>query len=148
MKKISRQIVQCFKNGGKLLLCGNGGSAAMSQEMAAELLCGFENRNRPPLRALSLTTDTSIITAQANDYTFESIFGKQVVAWGDKGDILIVFSSSGRSKNCLYARDMALFKEMSVIDFPREGKRTADIQEYQHKLMHQVCREVEKEMFS
>lgn len=151
MKKVSQAIIKCFRNGGKLLICGNGGSAAMSQEMAAELVCSFENKDRPALPALALTTDTSIITAWTNDFGeggLRSVFSRQVEALGKPGDILLVFSTSGKSQNCNEAMSIACgLKSMFAIEAPRKGRRTADIQEYQHKWMHQICREVEGAMF-
>ena len=148
MKKISRQIIECFRRGGKLLICGIGGSAAMSQEMAAELVCSFENKNRPPLPAIALTTDTSILTAWSNDADFSDVFARQIEAIGGPEDILLVFSTSGKSRNCVLARSAAFAHGMRYIESPRLGDKTADIQEHQHHWMHQVCREVESAMFS
>ena len=139
-------IVTCFRNGNKLLICGNGGSAAMASHLACEFMGKFE-RERPPLPAISLVTDSSFITAWSNDYVhgFDTIFVRQVTALGNRGDILIVFSTSGKSQNCLYAIEEAKKIGMGIIDWPREGNGTAQIQEFQFKLMHNVCREVERE---
>lgn len=138
-------LTQTFKLGNKVLICGNGGSAAMAQHMAAEFMGKFEF-NRPPLPALALTTDTSFITAYANDYPdgFDQIFSRQLEAFGKTGDALVVFSTSGKSKNCLRAIEMAKLLHMVVIEFPIEGQSTAEIQEFQFKLMHDVCRVVER----
>ncbi len=95
-------LVTTLRNGGKVLLCGNGGSAADAQHIAAELVVRFR-RHRLALPALALTTDTSILTAAGNDYGFEHIFARQVEAWGRPGDVLVAISTSGRSANVLRA---------------------------------------------
>lgn len=139
-EEIATQIVKAFKQGNKLLICGNGGSASMSQHMAAELVNGFENNLVPPLPAISLTTDTSILTSIGNDIGFEHIFSRQIEALGKPGDILLAISTSGRSPNYKYAKVRARSLGLQVIDFPRKGKTTAKIQEYQLVLMHDICR--------
>lgn len=99
-------VVACFRAGNKLMICGNGGSAADAQHLAAE----FVNRfliNRPPLPALALTTDTSILTSVGNDFSYDDIFAKQVEALGKSGDILLVISTSGNSPNVVRAVDTA-----------------------------------------
>ena len=99
---LSEKIAAAFTSDRKLMLCGNGGSAADAQHIAAE----FVNRytlERPPLPALALTTDSSIITSIGNDYSFDDVFSKQVKALGMEGDILLVISTSGESKNLLSA---------------------------------------------
>jgi len=98
----AERMVQCFKLDGKVMACGNGGSAADSQHFAAELLNRFE-RERPGLAALALTTDTSTLTSIANDYAYDQIFSKQVRALGQKNDLLLAISTSGNSKNVLEA---------------------------------------------
>ena len=98
----AERMVQCLKNDGKLLACGNGGSAADSQHFAAELLNRFE-MERPGLAAMALTTDTSTLTSIANDYDYEQVFSKQVRALGQKSDLLLAISTSGNSKNVLAA---------------------------------------------
>jgi len=142
-KEIAKKLINCFNNGNKLLICGNGGSASMAQHMAAELVCTFEH-NRRALPAIALTTDTSIITAWSNDRDYRGIFYRQIEALGKPFDVLIVLSTSGRSQNCNMAIQLAQKKLITVIDFPRKGKKTAKIQEYQLKLIHDVCRIVEK----
>src|SRR5438552_3501354 len=107
-------VVGCITGGGKVLACGNGGSAADAQHFAAEFVGRFE-RERPGLAALALTTDTSILTAIGNDYDFNSIFSKQVQALGAPGDILLAMSTSGNSANVLAAIAAARAKGMSVI---------------------------------
>ena len=142
--KIVKVIVKAFKQGNKLLLCGNGGSAAMSQHIAAELVGKYKHVRRP-LPAIALTTDTSILTAWSNDYSFDTVFERQVQALGKKGDVLLALSTSGKSENVLRAMRWAKFKNMKVIDVPRKGRDTPRIQEYQLKLLHRVCEAVEKE---
>ncbi|MEW6519703.1 MAG: D-sedoheptulose 7-phosphate isomerase [Thermodesulfobacteriota bacterium] len=99
-------VLDCFRAGNKLMICGNGGSAADAQHLAAE----FVNRfliNRAPLPAIALTTDTSILTSVGNDFSYDDIFAKQVEALGKKGDILLGISTSGNSANVLRAFDAA-----------------------------------------
>jgi len=99
---LAEHISKTFKNDRKLMICGNGGSAADAQHLAAEFVNRFQ-LERPPLPALALTTDTSIITSVANDYRYEEVFSKQIKALGVKGDILLAISTSGRSGNILTA---------------------------------------------
>lgn len=109
-------IAQSLQNKGKLLLCGNGGSAGDSQHLAAEFVATLDHtRPRPGLPAIALTTDTSFLTAYANDFGFEGIFARQVETLGQKGDVLIAISTSGNSKNVLAAAKMARQMGMSVI---------------------------------
>ncbi len=107
-------IVRALSHGGKILLCGNGGSAADCQHIAAELVGRFR-LNRPALPAVALTTDTSILTAVANDWAFEQIFSRQVEALGEKGDVLMAFSTSGKSPNVVHAMMKAAEKGMCSI---------------------------------
>lgn len=146
-QKIAKDLTKCFLHGNKILICGNGGSAAESQHMAAEFMGRFE-LERPPLPAIALTTDTSFLTAWSNDYNYESVFSRQIVALGKPGDILITLSTSGKSANCLHAASTARSIGMKVIEIPRIGKTTPKIQENQLKIIHNVCRIVEREMFS
>jgi D-sedoheptulose 7-phosphate isomerase len=106
LERASALAAQCLKNGGKLLACGNGGSAADAQHFAAECVCRFE-RERPGLSAIALTTDTSALTAIANDYGYEHIFARQVSALARAGDILFAISTSGNSPNVLRAAEAA-----------------------------------------
>jgi len=96
------RIISCVRQGGTILFCGNGGSAADAQHLAAELVGRF-GRGRPPLAAIALTTDTSVLTCLSNDYGFEDVFSKQVEAHGRQGDILVGISTSGASENVLRA---------------------------------------------
>lgn len=143
--------------GHKILVCGNGGSAADSQHFAAELVGRFE-RERLPMPAMALTTDTSIITAVGNDYSFNEIFSKQVQAFGQAGDILLAFSTSGNSGNIIAAINAALERDMRVVAMTGKGggnigkmltdadvhicvphDRTARIQEVHLLAIHCIC---------
>ena len=105
---------------GRILACGNGGSAADAQHFAAELVGRFE-RERPELPALSLATDTSLLTAIANDYAFEQVFAKQVRALGAKGDVLLAISTSGNSPNVMAAAAAAHEREMRIVALTGKG---------------------------
>jgi len=109
---------ESLKNGGKLLFCGNGGSAADSQHLATELVVRLSDKfDRPALKAVALTTDSSILTACANDFGFESIFSRQIEAIGNKGDILFAISTSGNSLNIINAVESAKLKGLMVVGF-------------------------------
>ncbi len=142
-QKLAKIIIEAFKSGNKLMICGCGGSAAEAQHMTGELVGKF-TRWHKPLPAIALTTDTSILTAMGNDMGVDYIFSRQVEALGNKGDVLLALSTSGKSVCVLKAIQMALKKEMLVIDFPREGKSTPEIQENQLKLIHRVCGIIEE----
>jgi D-sedoheptulose 7-phosphate isomerase len=107
-------LINTLKQGGKILLCGNGGSAADCQHIAAEFVVRYEKK-RQALAAIALTTDTSILTASANDFNFDSIFSRQVEALGNANDCLIAISTSGRSANVIAAVKAAKCKGMIVI---------------------------------
>src|SRR5215471_15957245 len=109
-------LVHRLRNGGKILLCGNGGSAADCQHIAAELTSALiRERLRPPLPAIALTTDTSFLTASANDFGFEGVFARQVEALGRPGDVLIGISTSGDSTNVVRAVEVARSLELATI---------------------------------
>ena len=147
-------IVKSLQTGNKIFFCGNGGSAAQSQHLAAEF-CGRFLIERPGLPALSLTTDTSAITAIANDYGYDAVFSRQVSALGSRGDILIGISTSGTSANVIEAIKTASGKKMTTIALigpeNTEMSRLADftinckgvgtnfIQEQQFVLGHMLC---------
>ena len=116
----AERMVQCLKLDGKILACGNGGSAADAQHFSAELLNRFE-RERPGLAAISLTTDTSTLTSIANDYEYEQVFSKQVSALGQPGDVLFGISTSGNSKNVTRAIAAAHEREMRVVALTGRG---------------------------
>ena len=123
----SHAMVNSLKNGGKILSCGNGGSAGDSQHFAAELVGRFE-RERAELAAIALTTDSSILTAVGNDYSFDEIFSKQVRALGKRGDILFAISTSGNSKNVIAAIDAAHLKGMNIVAMTgRSGGKIASL---------------------
>jgi len=113
-------MTECLFADGRILACGNGGSAADAQHFAAELVGRFE-RERPELPALSLATDTSLLTAVANDYSFEQVFAKQVRGLGTKGDVLLAISTSGNSANVLAAVAAAHEREMRVVALTGKG---------------------------
>src|SRR5437762_5259585 len=113
-------MTDCLLADGKLLACGNGGSASDAQHFSAEMVGRFE-RERPELGAIALTTDTSILTAIANDYDFERIFSKQVRALGQAGDVLLGLSTSGNSANVIAAIEAAHEREMTVVALTGRG---------------------------
>jgi len=150
-------ILSCVTSGGKVLACGNGGSAADAQHFAAEFVGRFE-RERPELAAIALTTDSSILTAIGNDYDFNQIFSKQVRALGQGTDVLLAISTSGNSANVLAAINAAHEREMTVIALTGKSggkiakalketdvnicvpsERTARIQEVHLLVLHCIC---------
>jgi len=109
-------LIDTFNSGSKVLICGNGGSAADSQHFAAEFVSAFSrDLNRRALPAIALTVDTSILTAFSNDFGFENVFARQVEAYGRSGDLLIVLTTSGSSKNCLAAVREAKIRGLKTI---------------------------------
>jgi len=123
----AERMVQCLKRDGKILSCGNGGSAADSQHFSAELLNRFE-KERPGLAAMALTTDSSTLTSIANDYDFDQVFSKQVRALGHAGDILLAISTSGNSRNVLAAIEAAHESQMDVVALSgRNGGKLAEV---------------------
>ncbi len=150
-------MVASLKAGGKIMACGNGGSAADSQHFAAELLNRFE-RERAPLAAIALTTDTSTLTSIANDYRYEEVFSKQVQALGKRGDVLLAISTSGNSPNVMEAIKVAHEAGITVVALTGKGggkmtaqlaandihlcvpaERTANIQEVHLLTLHCLC---------
>ena len=113
-------MVRCLMANGKILACGNGGSAADSQHFAAELLNRFE-RERPGLAAMALTTDTSTLTSIANDYDYNQVFSKQLLALGHPGDVLLAISTSGNSPNVVAAVRAAHDRDMKVVALTGKG---------------------------
>ena len=114
LARASEKMVQCLMNEGKILACGNGGSAADAQHFAAELLNRFE-MERPPLAAVALTTDTSTLTSIANDYDYNQVFSKQIRGLGQAGDVLLAISTSGNSPNVIEAIHAAHDRQMIVV---------------------------------
>ncbi len=150
-------MTQCLLGNGKILACGNGGSAADAQHFAAELVNRFE-MERPPLAAIALTTDTSTLTSIANDYDFVQVFSKQVSALGQPGDVLLAISTSGNSPNVIAAIEAAHERDVRVIALTGKGggkitgclrdedihlcvpaDRTARIQEVHLLTLHCLC---------
>jgi D-sedoheptulose 7-phosphate isomerase len=125
----ARAIIDSLRAGGRVLLCGNGGSAADSQHIAGELV-GRYLRERPGVSAIALTTDTSVITAVANDYGYEEVFSRQVEALGREGDVLVAISTSGNAETVLRAVEEAKGRGMRTIGMTgSEGGRLAEIVE-------------------
>jgi D-sedoheptulose 7-phosphate isomerase len=123
----AERMAQCLMRDGKILSCGNGGSAADSQHFAAEMLNRFE-MERPGLAALALTTDTSTLTSIANDYTYDQVFSKQVLALGQANDVLLAISTSGNSRNMLEAVRAAHERQMVVVALTgKSGGQMADL---------------------
>jgi D-sedoheptulose 7-phosphate isomerase len=114
LTRAAERMVQCLMNEGKILACGNGGSAADAQHFSAELLNRFE-MERPGLAGIALTTDASTVTSIANDYDFEQIFSKQVRALGQANDVLLAISTSGNSRNVIAAMQAAHERQMTVV---------------------------------
>jgi len=159
---IAKKLITSIKKNSKVLICGNGGSAADSDHIAAEFVGRFE-KNRPPINAISLCSNSSLITAIGNDFGFENIFSRQIQAIGNKNDILIAISTSGKSKNILKAIQEALKLNLFVIFISGnnlkkkaktknflaisiESKNTATIQEAYMFLLHNVVREIENNL--
>jgi D-sedoheptulose 7-phosphate isomerase len=157
-------VVDCFRKGHKLLLFGNGGSAADAQHIAAEFVNRFRIE-RPPLPAIALTTDTSALTSIANDYAYAEIFAKQVRALGQTGDLAIAISTSGNAANVLAAVDVC--KNLNIVTVGLTGgnggkmngrvdyllrvaaaHHTARIQETHILIGHVICEMVDQELFS
>jgi D-sedoheptulose 7-phosphate isomerase len=113
-------LLACVTSGGKVLACGNGGSAADAQHFAAEFVGRFE-RERPELAALALTSDTSLLTAVANDYDYSQVFSRQVRALGQAGDVLLAISTSGNSANVVAALEAAHERDMTVVALTGRG---------------------------
>jgi len=158
-------IVNCFKNGGKLLICGNGGSAADAQHIAAEFVIRLSHDlQRPALPAIALTTDTSQLTAGGNDIGFDNVFARQVEAYGSENDLLWGISTSGNSENIVRAVDMAKGKKMKTIGLLGSGggklaklmeqtiivpsDNTQHIQEGHITIGHIICELVERTLFT
>ena len=159
------KIVQCMLNNGKILSCGNGGSAADAQHFSAELVNRFE-KERPGLPAFALTTDSSTLTAIANDYDYNQIFSKQITALGQPGDVLLAISTSGNSANVLEAINASHEREMIIVALTgKEGgsiarrlkeqdieiripsNRTARIQEVHLLVIHCLCDFIDTQLF-
>ena len=151
-----------LKEGGKILACGNGGSAADAAHFATELLCRFE-KHRDSLAAIALTNDGSFLTATGNDYGFERVFSRQIEGLGKPGDVLVAITTSGNSENVILAleearkrnlktvamlgRDGGKAAGMADVELIVSGSRTARIQEAQKVLIHALCAGIERALF-
>lgn len=157
-------ITDCLKRGGKILICGNGGSAADAQHFAAELVGSFMIKDRPGLAAVALTADTSVLTSLCNDMGVEKMFSRQVQALGRGGDLLVGITTSGRSKNVINAFEAAIENGMKTAAFVGQlsseaqimdlsdivlevrSSSTPRIQEVHALLIHIICEIVEMRM--
>ena len=165
LERASRRLAERLQAGGKVLACGNGGSAGDAQHFAAELTGRYE-RERPGLPGIALTVDTSALTAIANDYAFDQIFAKQVQALGRKGDVLLAISTSGNSPNVVKAIEAAQALGMSVIALTgKDGGRmarllrgddielrsassvTARVQEVHILFLHCLCDAIDEQLY-
>jgi len=151
-------VLACLQGGGRLLLCGNGGSAADATHIATEFTCRFMG-DRRPYSAISLCVDGGLLTAIGNDYAFQDVFGRQVRAHGREGDVLIALTTSGKSRNvlvaieearrlglktiCLLGKNGGFTKGAADIEICVPGKTTARIQEAHKFLLHVLCELVE-----
>ncbi|MEW6556578.1 MAG: D-sedoheptulose 7-phosphate isomerase [Elusimicrobiota bacterium] len=160
--KIAKEIINCYRRKNKVVIFGNGGSAADAQHIATELVCRFE-KERKSLNALALTTNTSILTAVANDYSFDKIFSRQIESTVQKSDVVIAISTSGNSKNVVEAAKQAKKHGAVVVGFTGAdggklkrvcdiilkvpSKNTARIQEVHITVGHILCKLVEDEPF-
>lgn len=157
-------LCTCFRSGNKLLLCGNGGSAADCQHVAAEFMIRLNhNINRPALPAIALTTDTSNLTAGGNDIGFENVFARNVQGLGNPNDVLIAISTSGNSQNVILAIEQAKAKNMKVlallgcdggkiksladVSIVVPSKNTQRIQETHLLIEHILCESTEIELY-
>jgi D-sedoheptulose 7-phosphate isomerase len=161
--RAARTMISCLKAGGKILIAGNGGSAAEAQHFATELVGRFL-RERAPYPVLSLTADTAVITALANDYGYDSVFARQVCAFGKPGDVFVAFSTSGKSRNLINAAEMACdhqvkvlavtggtsnrLAEMADVAICVPAVRTPIIQELHTIVLHVLCDLIETELAS
>jgi len=159
---IARRCVLSLKNNGKILLAGNGGSAADSQHLAAELICRI-SQDRPAIAAIALTTDTSALTAIANDYAYDYLFARQVEALGQPEDVFIGISTSGKSPNILKALQAARAKGLITIGFSGQSSplmaeccdfvlnipstETPKIQEGHITMGHIICTLIEEALY-
>jgi D-sedoheptulose 7-phosphate isomerase len=163
LEEILQILLQTLRAGNKIILFGNGGSAADSQHIAAELISKFR-RDRSALPAIALTTDTSILTSIANDFSFDYVFSRQIEGLGEKGDVALGISTSGNSQNVIHALRIAKEMGMTTIGFTgAEGgalkdhvdicfhapsQNTPRIQEVHIAVAHTLCELIEQELFS
>jgi len=161
LDRAAQMVLRCLTSGHKLLVCGNGGSASDATHLATEFLCRFAG-DRRPYPAISLTANGELMTAICNDYTFDEVFARQVHGLGEKGDVLVAFTTSGKSKNvlraleeagrrglesiCFLGRDGGYTKGVATLDLLVPGAATTRIQEGQKLLFHVLCEMVEEKL--
>jgi phosphoheptose isomerase len=161
LHRAAAMVSQCLTSGHKLLVCGNGGSASDATHLATEFLCRFV-KDRRPYPAISLTANGEYMTAVCNDYGADEIFARQVWGLGQKGDVLIAFTTSGKSRNvlraleeakragvssiCFLGRDGGFTKGVATLDLTVSGNVTARIQEAHKLLFHVLCETVERDL--
>ncbi len=161
LARASQMILACLTSGHKLLICGNGGSASDATHLATEFLCRYRE-DRRPYPAISLTANGEFLTAMCNDYHADEIFARQVWGLGQPGDLLIAFTTSGKSKNikraleearrlhiesiCFLGRDGGFTKGLATLDLLVAGDNTARIQEGHKLLFHALCETVEEKL--
>ena len=154
LKIVSEEILLAFENGNKILICGNGGSAADAQHFSTELSCRYK-KDRKALSAISLATDTSVLTAVSNDISFDNVFKRQVEALAKTGDIVVAISTSGNSRNIINALDEAKKQNCKTVAFTGDNtlniesvsdyllgvpsKNTPRIQEIHILFIHIIC---------
>lgn len=161
LNKAAQMVLRCLASGHKLLVCGNGGSASDATHVATEFLCRYRE-DRRPYPAISLTANGEFMTAVCNDYHADEIFARQVWGLGQKGDVLIAFTTSGKSRNvlraleearrkeiesiCFLGRDGGFTKGAATLDLLAPGHSTARIQEAQTLLFHVLCETVDRDL--
>ena len=161
LNRAAKMVLACLTSGHKLLICGNGGSASDATHLATEFLCRYRD-DRRPYPAISLTANGEFLTAMCNDYHADEIFARQVWGLGGKGDLLIAFTTSGKSKNilraleeakrrgvesiCFLGRDGGFTKGVATLDLLVPGDNTARIQEGQKLLFHVLCEIAEEKL--
>jgi D-sedoheptulose 7-phosphate isomerase len=161
LNRAAKMVLACLTSGHKLLVCGNGGSASDATHLATEFLCRYRE-DRRPYPAISLTANGEFMTAVCNDYHADEIFARQVRGLGEKGDLLIAFTTSGKSKNilraleeakhrgvesvCFLGRDGGFTKGVATLDLLVAGDNTARIQEGQKLLFHVLCEIVDEKL--
>jgi D-sedoheptulose 7-phosphate isomerase len=161
LAQASKMVLRCLAGGHKLLVCGNGGSASDATHLATEFLCRFKE-DRRPFPAISLTANGEFMTAVCNDYHADEIFARQVWGYGKNGDLVVAFSTSGKSRNilraleeakrrglesiCFLGRDGGFTKGAATLDIMAPGTNTARIQEAQKLLFHVLCETVDGQL--
>lgn len=161
LDRAAKMVLACLTSGHKLLVCGNGGSASDATHLATEFLCRYRE-DRRPYPAISLTANGELMTAVGNDYDFDEVFARQVWGLGEKGDVLIALTTSGKSKNvlraleeakrkgiesiCFLGRDGGFTKGVATLDLLVPGNNTARIQEGHKLLFHVLCEMVEEKL--